>query len=101
MYLEDGPWRAEHVDLAYVRAADWEGDKAVLRAMVDPIVGDALLFEGGAFAEFVAERGFLLPPTSRTLAQQWLARATVRVRGRGGGGRPGLTVRDLLSRGPA
>jgi hypothetical protein len=71
-FLQDGPWRGDLVDLAYLRSADWDEEHAVLRAMADPIVGDALLFEGGAFEEFVAERGFLLPADELALAQEWL-----------------------------
>ena len=40
--------------------------------MTDPLVGDAVLFEGGAFEDFVEQRGFLLPDDERLLAEQWL-----------------------------
>ena len=33
---------------------------------------DAVLFEGGAFADFLAVRGSLLPDDERLLAEQWL-----------------------------
>ena len=33
---------------------------------------DAVLFEGGAFAEFLQIRGSLLPDDERLLAEQWL-----------------------------
>jgi tetratricopeptide (TPR) repeat protein len=38
----------------------------------DPLVFDAVLFEGGAFADFLVARGFLLPGDERALAEQWL-----------------------------
>ena len=41
-------------------------------ALADPLVLDAVLFEGGAFAEFVQMRGSLLPDDERLLAEQWL-----------------------------
>jgi tetratricopeptide (TPR) repeat protein len=41
-------------------------------AMNDPLVVDAVLFEGGAFEEFLEIRGKLLPDDERLLAQQWL-----------------------------
>lgn len=31
-----------------------------------------MLFEGGAFADFLSARGFLLPDDERSLAEQWL-----------------------------
>lgn len=40
-------------------------------ALADPLVLDAVLFEGGAFAEFLAQRGSLLPEDERALAEQW------------------------------
>jgi hypothetical protein len=59
------------------------------------LVRDAVLFEGGAFAEFLAERGSLLPDDERLLAEQWLLAdrsvdevETVKVGA-------GLTARDL------
>ena len=41
-------------------------------ALTDPLVVDAVLFEGGAFAEFLQIRGPLLPDDERLLAEQWL-----------------------------
>lgn len=64
-------------------------------AMHDPLVLDAVLFEGGAFEEFLEIRGKLLPDDERLLAQQWLLvdRSVLEVeqvrRGQG------VTVRDL------
>lgn len=41
-------------------------------ALEDPLVLDAVLFEGGAFDEFLETRGSLLPDDERLLAEQWL-----------------------------
>ena len=40
--------------------------------MGDPLVLDAVLFEGGAFEDFLEVRGPLLPDDERLLAEQWL-----------------------------
>lgn len=68
---------------------------ALADAMEDPLVMDAVLFEGGAFAEFLEVRGSLLPDDERLLAEQWLLaeRSVFEVeRVRGG---QGVTVRDV------
>ena len=72
MFLLEGPWRGAVVEAAHVRAQFAEVSHAVLGALGDPLVTDAVLFEGGAFAEFVATRGVLLPEDERLLAEQWL-----------------------------
>lgn len=41
-------------------------------ALDDPLPLDAVLFEGGAFEDFVEKRGFLLPEDEQLLAAQWL-----------------------------
>ena len=46
--------------------------EALAAGMADPLVIDAVLFEGGAFAEFLEVRGSLLPDDERLLAEQWL-----------------------------
>ena len=71
-YLADGPWRGEVLDVARIRAHHWEQPGAVYLATQDPLVCDAVLFEGGAFAAFLDERGVLLPDDERLLAEQWL-----------------------------
>ncbi|MDT7712663.1 MAG: hypothetical protein QOG46_1352, partial [Pseudonocardiales bacterium] len=72
MFLADGPWRSAVIEAARVRAQFDEALDAVLRALDSPLVTDAILFEGGAFADFVATRGVLLPEDERLLAEQWL-----------------------------
>ncbi len=53
------------------RHADDDPD-ALTDALGDPLVLDAVLFEGGAFEEFLEIRGSLLPDDERLLAEQWL-----------------------------
>ncbi|MGH3787783.1 MAG: SEC-C domain-containing protein, partial [Pseudonocardiaceae bacterium] len=72
MFLLDGPWRGAVIDAAGVRAQFAEAPDAMPGALGDPLVIDAVLFEGGAFAEFVTTRGVLLPDDERSLAEQWL-----------------------------
>jgi len=71
-YLSDGPWRERVVDVGEIRAAYWGDEGAVWDALNEGLAGDVVLFEGGAFEEFVAERGDLLPDDERLLADQWL-----------------------------
>ncbi|MGH3897261.1 MAG: SEC-C metal-binding domain-containing protein [Pseudonocardiaceae bacterium] len=72
MFLVDGPWRGAVIEASGVRARFAEAPHALLGALSEPLVTDAVLFEGGAFAEFVAIRGGLLPEDERLLAEQWL-----------------------------
>ncbi len=72
VFLLDGPWRGAVVEAARVRAQFDEVPHVMLGALENPLVADAVLFEGGAFAEFVATRGVLLPEDERLLAEQWL-----------------------------
>ena len=67
-----GPRRLGILALAQVRAAYDDGPYALLEALDDPLIGDIELFEGGAFREFLSERGPLLPDDELQLAQQWL-----------------------------
>ncbi|MBF4163990.1 SEC-C metal-binding domain-containing protein [Nocardioides acrostichi] len=71
-FLHDGPWRLAALELAEIRAEHWSGADALWEALNDGLVGDAILFEGGAFAEFVEQRGVLLPADELLLAQRWL-----------------------------
>ncbi|KWX57053.1 SEC-C domain-containing protein [Mycobacterium sp. NAZ190054] len=61
----------------------------------DPFLIDAVLFEGGAFEDFLAIRGPLLPEDERLLAEQWLlvARSLFEVEQVRPG--HGVTVRDV------
>jgi hypothetical protein len=60
-------------EVAFERCRHAIGDDpdALDEAMDDPLVLDAVLFEGGAFAEFLEIRGSLLPDDERLLAEQW------------------------------
>jgi tetratricopeptide (TPR) repeat protein len=72
LFLMDEPYYHQHADLAEVRARYADSDDEIRAALDDPMVADALLFEGGVFDEFLTTRGVLLPDDERLLAQQWL-----------------------------
>ena len=67
-------WEELLIEVAYERAQHFDGDpREVLdAAMSDPLVMDAVLFEGGALADFLDVRGSLLPDDELLLAEQWL-----------------------------
>lgn len=69
-----GGWDDLLLEVGYERCryADPDDDDALPEALADPLVMDALLFEGGAFTEFLDVRGSLLPDDERLLAEQWL-----------------------------
>ena len=62
------------LEVGYERCRYTDGDDpdVLIAALGDPLVIDAMLFEGGAFAEFLELRGSLLPDDERALAEQWL-----------------------------
>jgi tetratricopeptide (TPR) repeat protein len=60
------------VGLERCRYADVDDLDALTSALTDPLVLDAVLFEGGAFEEFLGVRGSLLPDDERQLVEQWL-----------------------------
>jgi tetratricopeptide (TPR) repeat protein len=70
-HMQQGRWLDAVVDAAMARSAFDDRPDALLHALDDPLVGDAVLFEGGAFADFIATRGGLLPDDERLLAEQW------------------------------
>ena len=72
LHLDRGIWRGLVVEVAAERARHWTDQDGLLQALEDPLVTDAVLFEGGAFEEFLAHRGDLLPDDERMLAGQWL-----------------------------
>ncbi|MEV6876808.1 SEC-C domain-containing protein [Amycolatopsis sp. NPDC051128] len=73
LFLGDGPWRGAVMAAAQARAQfSTDNPYALIEALDDPLCADAVLFEGGAFADFVATRGALLPEDERLLAEQWL-----------------------------
>jgi len=70
--LFDGAFGPLLIETAEARARYWDSPDAVARAVQDGLACDAVLFEGGAFADFLAVRGSLLPEDERVLAEQWL-----------------------------
>ena len=72
LFVTEGLWRLEVIELAKARAAHWTGAQSMLDALQDGLVLDVLLFEGGALAAYLAERGSLLPADEFLLAEQWL-----------------------------
>jgi tetratricopeptide (TPR) repeat protein len=66
-------WRDLLAEVAYERYRHTHDlSDAVDAGMADDLVMDVVLFEGGAFAEFLEVRGHLLPDDERLLAEQWL-----------------------------
>ncbi|WP_460358963.1 SEC-C metal-binding domain-containing protein [Mycobacterium sp. ZZG] len=63
-----GGWGEVVAELGYVRNEYRDASDET----PDPLLIDAVLFEGGAFEEFLAVRGSLLPEDERLLAGQWL-----------------------------
>jgi tetratricopeptide (TPR) repeat protein len=66
-----GPFSSLLIAAAAARARSWDPD-ALARALDDGLVFDVVLFEGGAFADFLTTRDSLLPDDERLLAGQWL-----------------------------
>jgi tetratricopeptide (TPR) repeat protein len=95
IYLSDGPWRTYIIEVATARSEYWDAPGAVYVALKDPLVLDAILFEGGGLAEFLDERGELLPDDEKLLATQWLIieRSLYEIESVRGG--EGFTARDL------
>ena len=72
-YVQLTGWRELLAEVGYERYRHTHDLAEALDAgMADPLVMDVVLFEGGAFAEFLKVRGSLLPDDERLLAEQWL-----------------------------
>lgn len=72
-HAELSGWRELLAEVGYERYRHTHDlDEALDAGMADPLVMDVVLFEGGAFAEFLQVRGSLLPDDERLLAEQWL-----------------------------
>ncbi len=67
-----GPSAAHLMDVAYWRSEHWDAPDGLERALSDDLVLDVVLFEGRAFADFLALRGTLLPKDEALMAQRWL-----------------------------
>jgi tetratricopeptide (TPR) repeat protein len=66
-------WRELLAEVGYERYRHTHDlSEAVDAGIADDLVIDVVLFEGGAFAEFLEARGHLLPDDERLLAEQWL-----------------------------
>ncbi len=67
-----GDWDELLTEVRLIRAAAAGHDEeAIQRLMSDPLVIDSVLVEGGGFAEFLAQRGELLPEDERELLRVW------------------------------
>jgi hypothetical protein len=74
MFLQRPPQRPDLLAVATTSAGLASPDDAparVIAAACDATVAELCLFEGGAFARFLEQRGDLLPEDERELAQQW------------------------------
>ena len=72
-YAQTAGWRDLLAEVGYERYRHTHDlAEALAAGMADPLVMDVVLFEGGAFAEFLEVRGSLLPDDERLLAEQWL-----------------------------
>ena len=72
-YADLSGWRELLAEVGYERYRHTHDLAEALDAgMADPLVMDVVLFEAGAFAEFLQVRGSLLPDDERLLAEQWL-----------------------------
>jgi SEC-C motif len=93
-HVLNGGWVELLTEVAYERAR-YAVDDDDPEALADPLCMDVVLFEGGAFADFLVRRGSLLPDDEQQLADQWLgvSRSVFEVeqvhRGQG------FTVRDV------
>ena len=74
VFLHEGPWGGELLDLARERSRYWPGSEGLMRGYSDALVHDAMLCEGRVFEDFLEERGFLLPEDERELAETWIGR---------------------------
>ncbi|MEU5843452.1 SEC-C domain-containing protein [Rhodococcus sp. NPDC047139] len=71
MHALEPVWAERRVALAEARSG-YGDDDAVAEAVADPLVEDVLLFDSGAFADFLARRGDLLPEDEAELGRAWL-----------------------------
>jgi len=87
-------WDELLTDVRVTRARAARDEETMLRLMDDPLVIDSVLVEGGGFAEFLEQRGDLLPADELELLRVWAEQERsvyeiVRVDDT-------MTVRDLL-----
>lgn len=65
-------WRESLDEVAETRGMYDTAGSDIPTGVDDPLLIDTVLFEGGAFADFLSKRGYLLPDDERLLAEQWL-----------------------------
>lgn len=80
---------------ALVGTEDIHSQAAAHAALTEPLVADCALHEGGALADFIAERGELLPDDERDLATTWLSSRPALYEVRDVSPRTGMRLRDL------
>lgn len=71
MFLQDGPWRDDIVELAQERSR-YGDQRELLEALGDPLVMSAMLFEGGVLEIYADTRGRLLPEDEFDLVLHWI-----------------------------
>ncbi len=71
-FVTDGPWFTLLDEVVSERVRYAGSEEAIRDLLDDPFAADLVLFEGGAFADFIDRRGELLPVDERLLADQWL-----------------------------
>ena len=74
VFLQEGPWRGELLELGRERSRYWSGAEGLLSGLSDALVHDVMLCEGAVFEDFLEERGYLLPGDERELAETWIGR---------------------------
>lgn len=95
-HLHSAGWQDLLAEVGYERYRHTHDlSEAVAAGMTDLLVNDVVLFEGGAFEEFLEVRGSLLPDDERLLAEQWLLveRSVFEVEGVAPG--ESVTMRDV------
>ena len=70
-WVQASAGRALMIELAEIRAEFRTEPTAMLDALVDPLVLDVAIFEGGGLTDFLNARGSLLPADEQMLAASW------------------------------
>lgn len=73
LFLRDGPYRAEILELAEERSRYSDNVQDLYAALTDVVVEGSMLFEGEVLHDFIESRGPLLPTDERELVQRWAA----------------------------
>ena len=72
-WLQDRTWRLRLIEIADAYVTDDADDDEVLQlALHEPFIADLALTEDGAWSDFLADRGALLPADERALAESWV-----------------------------